>query len=482
MSGQQLLKKFSLSAGLNLLVKLFWVLQIEVSIQNILGTEAYGAYFEAFQYSFLFYILLDLGISNYNTRLLAGQEGDIKQSFPLLLGLKVFLGLIYLMVLISAAWFFNYDSDKLMLILFTGFNQVLLSMSLFLRSNISGLHLYNTDSLLSVLDRLLMGLMGALIIWLVIPQNLFSFTIYDFALLQGIGYFLAIIFAFAVVYKNGAGRGIDFSFSQFMPILKKSYPFAILFTLMTLYTRIDAVMLAKLSANGDFQNGLYASAFRLLDAALIFSVLLSNLLLPMLSKLLATQSSIREVTQTGFYLTLMASFVFSSVCYVFASELYSSMYDHHQDVGSTIFKMLMLNFIPMSFGYIFGTALTAGGQLKILNMISAFGVLMNVILNFWLIPNYEAMGAVWATLITQCMITLCSFFFALKYFKLPLYDLVNWRVLLFVFITLLSSWSVYHYFRYEAPWQLLLPLVVLFQLLAGWFLGMVKLKSILSRD
>ena len=48
----------------NLLVKPFWILGIDVGVQNAVGAEMYGFYFTIFNLSYIFNILLDLGITN----------------------------------------------------------------------------------------------------------------------------------------------------------------------------------------------------------------------------------------------------------------------------------------------------------------------------------------------------------------------------------------------------------------------------------
>ena len=80
----------------------------------------------------------------------------------------------------------------------------------------------------------------------------------------------------------------------------------------------------------------------------------------------------------------------------------------------------MLNFLPMSSIYVFGTLLTAKGSLKILNLIAFGGMAMNVSLNFFLIPKYGALGATAATLATQLFAALAHILaanrqFAFKY-------------------------------------------------------------------
>ena len=49
---------------INLLVKPFYVLGVDRPVQNLVGHESYGLYFALFNFSFLFNIVLDIGITN----------------------------------------------------------------------------------------------------------------------------------------------------------------------------------------------------------------------------------------------------------------------------------------------------------------------------------------------------------------------------------------------------------------------------------
>ena len=68
------------------------------------------------------------------------------------------------------------------------------------------------------------------------------------------------------------------------------------------------------------------------------------------------------------------------------------------------FVLLMFSFIPIASTYVFGTLLTARGDMKSLNLISLAGLVLNFTLNFILIPGNLASGAALATLITQIFV------------------------------------------------------------------------------
>ena len=65
------LLNFGLVLVLNLLVKPFYILGIDAGVQRAVGSAAYGTYAALLSLGFLLNIVLDLGMTNQNTRHIA---------------------------------------------------------------------------------------------------------------------------------------------------------------------------------------------------------------------------------------------------------------------------------------------------------------------------------------------------------------------------------------------------------------------------
>ena len=135
---------------LNLLIKPFWVLGIDRTVQNVLGAEEYGMYFALFNFSLVLNIFLDLGITNFNNRAIARNTRLLTKYLSFLVSLKFVLAVVYAVLCLVVAWIVGYDMRQIHLLFFLIFNQFLVSLTAYLRSNISGLHYFRTDGLLSV--------------------------------------------------------------------------------------------------------------------------------------------------------------------------------------------------------------------------------------------------------------------------------------------------------------------------------------------
>ena len=98
-------------------------------------------------------------------------------------------------------------------------------------------------------------------------------------------YALTALLAFAIIARKAHFRRLRWDRRFFLVILKKSAPFALLVLLMASYNRIDPILLRRLAS--DAEAGIYAGAFRLLDALTMVCYLVSVPLLPVFSKISA---------------------------------------------------------------------------------------------------------------------------------------------------------------------------------------------------
>ena len=209
-----------------------------------------------------------------------------------------------------------------------------------------------------------------------------------------------------------------------MMILKKSYPYAVLVFLMTFYTYINGVMLERLLPfrTGAQEAGIYASANRLLDATNQIAFLFSGLLLPIFARMIKLKQNVEEMVRLSFSLLVIPAIIITTCSYFFSYDIMNMLYkgnnitENHIDDSAKVFRILMCCFIPISSTYIFGTLLTANGNLRQLNIMASIAMCFNIALNLFLIPKYSATGAAISSIITQALTALAQVFMAQKEF------------------------------------------------------------------
>jgi len=228
-----------------------------------------------------------------------------------------------------------------------------------------------------------------------------SFHIEWFVYAQTASYATTAVIAFVLVYRRATFFRPKFDLVFLISIFKRSYPFAFFSLLMAFYYRIDSVMLERMLPNGEQQAGIYAQAFRLLDAANMIPLLFAGLLLPIFSSMLSRREDVIPLMKLSFNLLITPVVGLASFVFWYRQETIELLYHSHVNDSATILGLLMVSFVAISSTYIYGTLLTSNGNLKLLNYISLFSVVINVVLNFILIPKFGPVGAASASMVTQ---------------------------------------------------------------------------------
>lgn len=435
---------------LNLLIKPFWLFGIDRTVQNTVGDENFGLYFALFNFSMLLNILLDVGITNFNNRNIAQHRFLLPKHLSNIIGLKLMLAVVYAIFTLGVAAIIGYNHVQFHLLFFLILNQFLISFTLYLRSNISALHLFKTDSLISVLDRSLMIIICSLLLFThVFP---IEFTIDWFVYAQTIAYAATTLITLLIVLRKSGRIKVKIDPVFFRVFLRKSYPYALLILLMSFYNRIDSVMLERLLPHpiGKEQAGVYAQAFRLLDAVSMFGVLFAGLLLPIFARMIKQKEHVGQMVKLSYTLLIVPAIIIAISSLYYSHEIMGVLYHENTDASSDILGILMIGFTGIATTYIFGTLLTANGSMKHLNIMAFSGMVLNIVLNLILIPRYQAHGSAYASLVTQIFTGGAQLILALIIFKLKpginyIIQLLMFTGVVVVFATLskqLDQWFV----------------------------------------
>lgn len=467
--------------SLNLLIKPFWILGIDRTVQNMVGDESYGMYFALFNFSLLLNILLDVGITNFNNKNIAQHNFLLKKHLSNIVGLKFMLAIVYAVFSIIVATIIGWGKVQMHLLFFLIFNQFLISFTLYLRSNISGLHLFRTDSILSVLDRSLMIAICSVLLFSGYFRSLF--TIEWFVYAQTVAYLLTAIITFIIVLKKSGKISIRFNPKFFTVFLRKSYPYALLILLMSFYNRIDGVMLERLLPEplGQQQAGIYAQAFRLLDAVSMFGVMVAGLLLPIFAKMIKQREPVEQMIKLSFTFLFITAVVVAVSSIFYDREIMEVLYHSNTEHSSELLGILMTGFIGIATTYVFGTLLTANGSMKQLNWMAFTGMLINVSLNLYLIPRYQAFGSAYASLITQIITAIAQVILVTMVFKLKPNYLFLIKLLAFASVTVVFAIVSQYFANWFAGYLFLIVASVLSAFLLRLFNIGDVFKLIISR-
>jgi O-antigen/teichoic acid export membrane protein len=352
---------------------------------------------------------------------------------------------------LAACWVFGYGMADLPLLMVLLVNQTLVQMTLFLRSNVSGLGHYRLDSWLSSLDKFLMLFTCGGLLW----AGFFEVSAMHFALAQTLALLLTVLLVFGVLrqkadfpirpsWHNNWRRGR----ATLWVLLRKSAPFALVVLLMSAYTRLDGILLERILPDGPVHAEVFAGAYRLLDAANMFGYLFASLLLPMFARQLKSDPSgqeVRPLVSLSFRLIWAGSISLAAAVFWGRTELMALMMDMEKESAyrADVMGFLIWAFVPVCANYIFGTLLTAHERLAQMNRFFVAGILLDFVLNLLLVPHWKAFGAVVASLCTQTFVAAAMAGLCMQVFGYRISRSSSLRLLGFVILVLVGDFWIF---------------------------------------
>ena len=313
-------------------------------------------YAALFNFTFLLSIINDFGLPNFTSQRISQNPQLFPTYLPNILVLKLLLSFLYVLVICGISLLIGYEFEYYFLIGFLLLNQILLSLLLYFRSNIAGLGHYRVDSFMSIVERTILIVICVFLLWFNPWTN--DFQIEWFIYAQTASLLLATMIAGLFIFKYLSEINWQIDRPLLKDLLRQSAPYALVIFLMTVYTRIDFVMLERLAPQGKTEAGTYATAYRLLDAANMLGLLFAGLLLPMFSRLLKEKEGIHQLVQVSARLLFWGTIALSIIVAFFRLEIMQLLYIHTDQNAADILGILIFTFNLVGGGYIYGTLLT----------------------------------------------------------------------------------------------------------------------------
>ncbi len=395
----------------NALVKPLWILWIDRSIQNQVGPEAYGTYYQWFNLSLLLAVLLDGGMANYwNQRIASGgfKGGEMSR----MLRLKGILWVIYLMGTLGIAAGLGFGGDSLLWISLLGVLQGLMFLNLLWRAGLAGQQKFVLEGILSAGDKAIMILLSVPLL-----QGKAYWTgniLHDFVIIQVIGAMsITIISAFIHHSKSETkldqpqpNSFVDLIDSRTEKIWWKTWlPFGVLGLIMTAYFRLDVVVLRLWGNGGALDQGWYAASYRLLDAGLMLPLLLGQMWVGRFAFLERNLEQIHRLLNQSASLLIGIGLAGIFIAFPRLQEWMAWWYP--ASVSTTPVYLILgwhiLAFLPMALNVLLGSLLTAHRAFGKLIPLHSVALLIHfLLLGLW-VPESGALGAAQACAITHTL-------------------------------------------------------------------------------
>ena len=209
------------------------------------------------------------------------------------------------------------------------------------------------------------------------------------------------------IYSGSDIRQWRLDTSRAKSLLKRGWPLVFSSLAITIYMKADQLMLGQMV--GDEALGIYAVAARISEAIYFVPIAIVSSLTPKLIEIkreaeLLYYQKFQQLFSLMALLGISVSIVTSLIATPLVIQLFSPAYAQ----AGAVLALHTWSFVFVCFGVAQGVwAVTENLQLMILGRVVCGG-LLNIVLNLLLIPDYGAMGATIATLISYIAINYFS--------------------------------------------------------------------------
>jgi O-antigen/teichoic acid export membrane protein len=384
---------------LNLLVKPLWIFGIDRAVQNMTGFSAYGQYFALMNLCMVFLFIQDPGLHINMNREVAARRSDSLDIFWDSFYGKLALTLAYTAVVVLAALASGIrDAGFILMIILL---QSSISMLLFIRSFLTASQLFRQDSMLSIIDKLIVILLTGTLIFF--PPLEGMLTIRYFVAIQIAGVGIALVAGMLMVFRH-----VDrFAFRPFTgfrkAILFSSLPYAANIFLMTVILRADAFLLERIHHNGATEAGIYAAGFRIMDAFSVMGSLVAGFLMPFIARYWPDKERFSGVVLVCRQFLVCVAII-AGVTGSMVPEFLTRLLYHRDDPGLVIVMQTILLSLPaISLVHIYGTILTATQNIATFTRVSMVFAVLSLLLNLVLIPRFGAMACTVTAVVVQSL-------------------------------------------------------------------------------
>ena len=368
-------------------------LLVGVWVARYLGPEKFGLLSFAHSFVGLFTIFATLGLDEIVVRELVKDESRRDSLVGTTFWLKLFGAFLVLLVLAFAINFTSNDVDTHILVfiiasatIFQSFNIV----DFYFQSKILGKFVAYANFIslfISTIVKIALILSHASLLafaWVVLFDS--------FVLACGFIYFFLKHSTFRIKY-------LIFHKSTAIDLLKDSWPLIFSGGVLMIQARIDQVMIKEML--GSLEVGYYSVAMRLIEAVAFIPMLLKSSLYPSIQSAKNQSKALYQDRLLNFYrLNFLLFLVLAIPIFIFAEPIIVLLFGIEYQPAGVLLALLSIRLFFANMGVARATYIVTENLMKFSMLTMILGTIVNIYLNYVLIPYYGSRGAIVATIVS----------------------------------------------------------------------------------
>ena len=365
-------------------------------IARAIGPEMLGKYFFALSFTTIFSIFIDAGLNPILIRETAKYKEKANNYLNSVLTLKLFLSFATLLLVWIITNFLGFDFYTKGLIYIASIIMLFDSFTLNFYGLLRSRQILKYESIGVIGYQILTVSLGAIVL----------LTTKSVEMLIGC---LAISSLINFIYSGYWARKIakiriKFIFDKkfFKYLAAAAFPFLLAGIFNRIYTHIDTVLISKLI--GDIYTGWYSVANRLTFSLQFIPAAFIAAIYPAMSSYFEhSKEKLKEISERSIIYLMFIVFPISFGAIALGSEIILTIYGNEFENSILPLQLLMVALIFVFLYYPIGSLLNASNRQKINTANMGVAMIVNVALNFILIPKFYLIGAATASIASSSL-------------------------------------------------------------------------------
>ena len=386
----------------SMLISFFYV----IYTARYLGPANYGILAFALALNGIFGVIANFGLDPLTVREVAKDKNLADKYLANGIVLKALFGILAFLAVFAVVNILGYPEITKMVVYLITISTIIAGLNNLFNNNYQAFERMEFISIGQILQSILLLIFA-------IVGIISGFDVVYFALIYLIVSLIVLGYNIIVTLWKFLKPRIEVDFGFWKVLLAESSWFAIAAFTTSLYYYFDSVMISYMK--GNFEVGIYNSAYRLANIALIIPQIYFLSIYPKLSgthaKNLKTFKMLSEISITAMWILSFIVGVFGLILSNIVVLIYGNEYLDAVPIFKVIIWSISLAYITIGLGNI----LDATGYQKLRFYFVLISCILNIVLNYFLISIYGAFGAAISTLIARIVILIT---FSMSVFKI----------------------------------------------------------------
>lgn len=389
-------------------------------IARYLGAEEYGKFSFVISFASLFFILLDLGTRILIVRDISQNKEKTFKIVSNVIFLKIITSIFIYGVIIFVTFFLNYENATIYAIAIAALGVLFDSFSSTFESVFQAYERLEIPAATKII-RILIRFIAT--VPLLINGAGFISILIVLVLVQ----FLNLVISAFLSYKFFVKFSFDFDRKLIISIVKRSFPFLLSGIFFTVYFRIDITMMSKIAPlyveglysaiSRDAVIGWYSAAYNLIDGLISIPIAVSVAMLPVFYKYVKTSTEkFKKLYILGLKYLVSLSIPICVGTSLLSQKIILLIYGPQYNNSILALQILIWALIFTYPVYILSAVAISLHKEKETLYVLTGNAILNIGLNFLLIPKFGLYGAAISTVITEIFYFIGYYYIVSRHF------------------------------------------------------------------